>query len=252
MTVAVANTSNTSTFQYWLNRTNELADAMSTKAITVESNTATGNCHVNGIFSSVTLGANTIRGGNVTTTATVTFSSNLQIASGNTLTIGNSSINVFANSSYISIANSTQNTQLSINQLTIGNTTVNSTVINVQSITVDTITITNSTSQQYQYQINVQTVGTSVQLLDSIQSNTYQGAEYVITIKDNNANSYQISKLLLVGTGDDSYITEFGVVLSNSQLGQFQANANATHYTLYITPQSTNTYVRGIKTVVSI
>ena len=30
MTITVANTSNTSTFEYWLNRTNELADAMTT------------------------------------------------------------------------------------------------------------------------------------------------------------------------------------------------------------------------------
>ena len=53
MTVTVANTSNTSTFQYWLDRTNELADAMTTKAVTVDSNSATGNVTVNGTFTAI-------------------------------------------------------------------------------------------------------------------------------------------------------------------------------------------------------
>ena len=46
MTIAVANTSNTNTFEYWLNRTNELADAMSNKVITVNSNNKIGRAHV--------------------------------------------------------------------------------------------------------------------------------------------------------------------------------------------------------------
>ena len=49
MTVIVANTANTNTFDYWRNRTNELATAMSTKAVTVDSNTATGNAAITGI-----------------------------------------------------------------------------------------------------------------------------------------------------------------------------------------------------------
>ena len=41
MTVTVANTANTNTFDYWRNRTNELAYAMSTYAVTAGgSNTA--------------------------------------------------------------------------------------------------------------------------------------------------------------------------------------------------------------------
>lgn len=48
MTVTVANTANTNTFDFWRNRTNDLAHAMSTKVVTVDSNTATGNASVNG------------------------------------------------------------------------------------------------------------------------------------------------------------------------------------------------------------
>lgn len=48
MTVTVANTANTNTFDYWRNRTNELAFAMSTYAVTVGSNAAVGNATVIG------------------------------------------------------------------------------------------------------------------------------------------------------------------------------------------------------------
>jgi hypothetical protein len=60
MTVTVANTSNTNTFDYWRNRTNELAYAMSTYAVTAgSSNAASGNASITGSFF-----ANTISVGN--------------------------------------------------------------------------------------------------------------------------------------------------------------------------------------------
>lgn len=50
MTIIVANTANTNTFDYWRNRTNELAYAMSTYAVTVGSNSAVGNATIIGTF----------------------------------------------------------------------------------------------------------------------------------------------------------------------------------------------------------
>ena len=50
MTVTVANTANTNTFDYWRNRTNELAYAMSTYAVTVGSNAAVGNAAIIGTY----------------------------------------------------------------------------------------------------------------------------------------------------------------------------------------------------------
>jgi hypothetical protein len=50
MTIIVANTSNTNTFEYWVNRTNELAYAMTTLVVTTDSNTASGNASISGTF----------------------------------------------------------------------------------------------------------------------------------------------------------------------------------------------------------
>ena len=77
MTITVANTSNTNTFEYWVNRTNELADAMTNKVVTTESNTASGNAAVSGNFY-----ANTIKVGNSTVNTTFGTPNSSQISSG--------------------------------------------------------------------------------------------------------------------------------------------------------------------------
>jgi len=69
MTVTVANTANTSTFNYWLNRTNELAYAMSTKAVTVESTAAVGNAQIIGTFTANVVSVGSI---DVTNDTTIT------------------------------------------------------------------------------------------------------------------------------------------------------------------------------------
>ena len=77
MTVTVANTSNTNTFDYWRNRTNELATAMSTKAVTTDSNTATGNAAITGRFT-----ANNISVGNSTVNVIFGSSNTVQQSNG--------------------------------------------------------------------------------------------------------------------------------------------------------------------------
>jgi hypothetical protein len=161
MTVSVANVANTNTFDYWRNRTNELANAMSTVAVTVNSNTASGNAAITGIFTAGVLQSNT-----------GTFSAN-----------------------------------------------------------------------------GLTTTGNSAQLLDSYAVASFRGAEYFISVKDNNANAYQATKVLTVHNVVNAFSTEYATILSNTSLGVFDANvaSNATHVTVYITPTSTNTTVNFTK-----
>lgn len=132
MTVTVANTANTNTFDYWRNRTNELADAMTNKTVTVDSNTATGNAVVNGHFVSATLVANVaLRGGNTSTFNTLIISSNVEVSTGNTITVGNSTVNtqitsgnLFLNGSTLVIGNTDSNVTSNSSTLTIGNSSI--------------------------------------------------------------------------------------------------------------------------------
>ena len=65
MTVTVANTATTNSWEYWLDRTNELAFAQTYKNVSVGSNTAVGDASISGTFSGGDLVAN-----NTTTSTT--------------------------------------------------------------------------------------------------------------------------------------------------------------------------------------
>ena len=60
MTIAVANTQLTNTYDYWRNRTNDIAYIISTYAVTTQSNTTVGNAAITGTFTSNSLATNTI------------------------------------------------------------------------------------------------------------------------------------------------------------------------------------------------
>lgn len=264
MTVAVANTSNTSTFHYWLSRTNELADAMSNKAVTVGSNAAVGNAEITGYMFLTGIIANSVSGGNTTVIAPVYVTSNVFIVDSNIITIGNSTSNAYLkrtelNISNTFIANTTKillgsNITFTTNDLTIGNSTVN-TYVNSSTITINGVIINTSSSAVALPEVailsmNTRTTGTSAQIVDSFEIATYRAAEYMLTIKDNAANGHQVNKLLVLYDGSDASITDYGIIFSNTDLGTFTANANATHCRLLLTPTIANSQVKGSKTFI--
>lgn len=77
MTIDVANTTLTNTFEFLVNRAAELADAMSTKVVTTNSNTTTGNAAITGMFS-----ANVYSVGNSTANTTISAPNTVQKSSG--------------------------------------------------------------------------------------------------------------------------------------------------------------------------
>ena len=100
--------------------------------------------------------------------------------------------------------------------------------------------------------INVQTTGTSEQIVDNFDLTAYQAAEYVVSIKDNAANGYQVSKLILLHDTGDSYVTEYGVIYSNGMLGTFSSNANSTHSRLTVTPTQSDTQLKISRTLIKV
>ena len=202
MTITVANTANTNTFDYWRNRTNELADAMTNKTVTVDSNTATGNAAITGTFSA------------------------------NVLFLGNTTVNSTSNSTSIFISNSTSNLTISIpttSQYANGKffLNANGSFVLVQ----DTI------------RGNVETSGTTNTEINNYLTNTFASAEYLLAVKDNNANNYQSSKILITHDIDNAYLSEYAIIVSNNYVGSFFANSNTSHVRLYFNPTSTNTTI---------
>lgn len=213
MTVTVANTANTSTFQYWVNRTNELAYAMSTQAVTVNSAIAVGNGGITGTFSA------------------------------NSFASGNTSSNVMINTSSIEISNSTANITITIpttQQIANGNyyqsSNGNWTQIPVYQLSqnfigtnpkqVDSWPLSQYTGADY-----------FVSIIDT----------------STGANNSQTTKILAVqGTGN-AYSTEYGTLITNTaagSIGAFNANTDGTNFYLWFTPNSTNTTVKFVRVII--
>ena len=73
MTVSIQQISNTNSFAFWKDRTNELANAMSTVVVSTNSNTATGNAAISGTFT-----ANKICIANTSTNVNITIPTTTQ------------------------------------------------------------------------------------------------------------------------------------------------------------------------------
>lgn len=187
MTIVVANTTLTNTFEFLVNRTTELADAMSTKVVTADSNTTTGNAAITGTFS-----ANVYSVGNSTV--------NTSISSPNTVQKSSGDYYLNANGSWAIIEDS------------------------------------------YVTDGSFVSAGLTSQVVDQYPLSTIRAAEYVIHVKNDAANGYQISKVLTVhtGSGGTALSTEYGVVTSNGVLGTFSASVSGANVLLSVTPTVAN------------
>jgi hypothetical protein len=213
MTYAVANTLLTSTFDYWRNRTNELATAMSNNVITVSSNAAVGNTEVVG-----------------TITAT-------------TISVGNSSPNAVINTTSISISNTTASITLSSPtavQIANGNYTfaANSTwVFNPLSNAVSNSTGIASIKVLDAFVKSQYRVADYVVNVSDDNANAFHTTRLFVTHDDSVTTAY---------------VTEYATMTTNATsgvLGIFSANANSTHVKLNFVPNVANTTIKVIRTI---
>lgn len=82
MTIDISQTTAINTFQYLINRVNDLATAMSEQAVTVESNTAVGNASISNAFTANTLIAQSVRVSNATSNVVISVPNTQMIANG--------------------------------------------------------------------------------------------------------------------------------------------------------------------------
>ena len=125
--------------------------------------------------------------------------------------------------------------------------TIGGVVINTSGVTVNGAPISTGG-----YSFSNDTIGTSTQEVDNFDKITLRGAEYVIAVKDTNANAYQISKLLLVHDSGNAFMTQYSIIYSNTEIGVFSANANSTHCRVYLQPTIANTHVTGSRVTVEV
>lgn len=228
---------NSDTWGVLVTRLNQVINAIATQVLTSEANSSggvtTGNTHLNGVYSATQIATNTLRGGNVATSKTLTISSNVVIATGNTVTVGNSTVNTSITEDAITANNAT------FNNLTVSSFTIN------QAIGFGRTQIS---------QITGTTTGTGSQIFDAFALTDYRSMEYVVSTKDNTANGYQVTKILLLHDGVNVYTSEYGTMASNSSitLSTFSGSANATHAILNVTPGTSNTSLVAVRTALGV
>ena len=222
------------TWRVAVTRLNQIINAVSTQVLTTAANSSgsitVGNAHVSGYFSSTLLATNTLRGGNVALAATLTIGSNVNIDSGNTLSVGNSTVNSFINST----------------SLVVNNATINS--LNVASFVLSSVTLGNAALGY----VTSTTTGTNAQIIDTFSITAFRAVEYFISVKNNIANGYQSTKLLIINDGTDAQLTEYGTLTTNGALGVFDVSSNATSIILYYTPTVANATLNATRTIIGV
>jgi len=100
------------------------------------------------------------------------------------------------------------------------------------------------------------TAGTAREI-DSWLKTDFRSAEYQLSVRNENANGYQITKALVIHDDNttNAYISEYGTVSTNNNLGTMTANCNTTHCVVYWTnstsPSIANTRVTAIRTAIA-
>lgn len=154
--------------------------------------------------------------------------------------IGNSTVSFSTNSTLLQMSSGGASANLNANGFATGNTLANSTAISAQ-----TQWVASTVRSDY---VSFTTTGTTAQVVDTITVSA-RSAKYLVSIKDNNANGYQTSELLVLWDGSNSEIVEFGQLYSNALLGTFTTTANSTAFNVLFTPVSSNTTVKMHRTL---
>lgn len=252
----------TDTFAGWISKTNLILDTLANEVITVDNTTygasVTGNGSVTGILAANTIGANLIRGGGVGNTANVssitvgfsnsTTSSNVTVT-GYTTNVNSNSLNITSNTT---VGTGTQrltaniaNLQISTNTLTIQATSN----INVNTSLTLTGNLTINSHITFSQKINVSTNFISLVFPNTTQQNTvdtfsvsdYSGAQYNISITDeNNSNNKALTQISVIYGFSNAHLTEYGTIYSNTQFITFTITSNTTHVILNANSATSN------------
>ena len=241
MTVTVQNTATTNTFDFWRNRTNELAAAMSTLVITTNGSTTSGNATVNGYFT-----ANGFIGGNVQANF-----ANLTTVNTSSVTVGSATINTTA----IALGSvSVNTTALSVNtSITVGNSSANIVITSPSAAQISNgqyFLSANSSWALLQASYTpvsngtYSTTGTSTVVVDSWLKSAYNVADYTLAVLDGSTSSKHFSKLTLVNDSTGGISTEYAVIAANGTLGTWSSGSNTTHILLNFTPSVFSTSIK--------
>lgn len=235
----------TDTFAVWVSRTNDIIDLIKSDVVTTSANstgdTTTGNGFVIGIFGGRDLVANTIGGGNVSISNTLTVVSNTNFTGGQINSVSNvyiNSANVYTNTTSFRVVGNTYvittgtnsntisyvtNGSFSTFDVTADNTSINSAVTFVKAATFGNTAVFNSNVA-----LNANTVANSI----NVSGNATFSANL-------SYNSYLINNSLnYINTGTYSFSSTSQVAIDTVPVATYRS----VEYTLQFTDSSSTSY----------
>ena len=81
------------------------------------------------------------------------------------------------------------------------------------------------------------------QIMGAFPVATWRGGKFVASVKDNSANSYYITEILVLQDGGNALVTEYASITSNATFCTFSANVSGGNLNLLYSPTSANTKV---------
>lgn len=269
------------TFGGVIDRVNDLSFALSNIIVTVAANTVggstTGNGHVSGIFGATTLVATTVRGGNVVSSANLTFTSNtifngalLQSSANVNVNNANTTINatnftlngttatINANVNLTALSTFSANANPNANGVALGNATAR---WNLWANSVNTLNFEANT-----FSANSVAVGSIVELTSYSNNNlgatgskvifslplaTYRSARVDFSAQTP-AGSYQSGTINLIHNNSDVYYTSSGIVYSNTQFFTLDGVINGSNVDIRATPTTANVAIKAFAQLIKV
>lgn len=96
------------------------------------------------------------------------------------------------------------------------------------------------------------TNSTTTFVLDSFATSAYRSGKYVISMKDNTANNFQATEILVLQNGGNVFMTEYAVLVSNSTMGTISSNVSSGNVNILYTPTTSNSTVYFYKTLITV
>lgn len=92
---------------------------------------------------------------------------------------------------------------------------------------------------------------TASQVVDTFSSTEFRTAKYIIQLEKDSDSKYHSTEILLTHNGSEIYLTEYGIIQTDSSLGEFDAVFDSTNINLTLTPSYSNTSFKAKRIAVN-
>lgn len=93
---------------------------------------------------------------------------------------------------------------------------------------------------------NINTTGTDDQVIDFFSSSNWRSANYVVTM--NSGTEYHTTQISIIHDGSMAFITEYGILYTNNNLGTFTVSMGGGYVVLNVTPTFSSSTIRMLRT----